>query len=240
MSRINFLAAAVVVLGAHAARAEMPMMASDQTQAMRIVQRGGMFAGSNWWNRYGEPVNAVALASADHGPVDKGGAVPLHGDGYVYGPGTCDCSPPCIWDLWAGYSMNPLRCRAGMHGCRSGHCRSCCGTVAKNCGVTCGSATPSCGAPVSCGAPISCGTAVSDCGCKPVCGKCRHFHLGERWRGFTAHWHCGCGTAIGCGAAVDCGCATPVAPMMSEKQASQGPPVPLPEDAALLRLPRLN
>jgi hypothetical protein len=45
---------------------------------------------------------------------------------------------------------------------------------------------------------------------------------------------------------VSCGCATPTSPAPSqaaeygEKQASQRPPVPLPDEAVLYPLPRLN
>jgi hypothetical protein len=45
---------------------------------------------------------------------------------------------------------------------------------------------------------------------------------------------------VSCGAPVSCGCATPIITPGLEKQADQRPPLPLPEDAALLQLPRLN
>ena len=251
MSRISLFAAAAVMLGANVCqvtvcRAETPNFGGDQTQAMSIVQRGRLLAGPNWWSRYGEPVNAVALANAGSSPSDKGGLagpIPMHGDGYVFGPGSCDCPPPCIADLWAGYYQNPKRCHPHHLGCRGcGHCGACCGRIKADCGcgaVSCAAPAPSCAVP-SCGAPVSCGDVVGDCGCKPICGKCRHFHRGH---GFLAHWHrrCdSCAGTLGCAGPVGCGCATPVAPFMSEKQASQGPPIPLPEEAALLPLPRLN
>ena len=231
----KLLAAAVVLLGTIECQGETPDFSGNQPQAMSLLQRGRLLTGAGWWNRYGEPVNAVALANAGTATVDKYGPtgnVPLHGDGYIYGPGACDCSPPCIWDLWSGYYQNPKRCHAHLLHKHCG-CGNCAGNCGKACAVSCTTKAPSCGAPVSCTA------AVPDCGCKPVCGKCRHFHVGDRWRGFTAHWHRNCDS---CSASLGCGCATPAAaaPLGSEKQASQGPPLPLPEEAVLFSLPRLN
>ena len=42
----------------------------------------------------------------------------------------------------------------------------------------------SCSTPAICGCttPVTCTTAAPDCGCKPVCGKCRSCHLGNHWR----------------------------------------------------------
>jgi hypothetical protein len=239
MLRINLGMAAAVLLLAGVCRAETPAFGGD-TQAMSMVQRGRLFMGGNWWSRYGEPVNAVALDSAGTSPSDKGmigGPVPMHGDGYVFAPGSCDCPPPCIWDLWTGYVQNPKRChphglRCG--GCGLGHGGCCCKLrCGGGCNAACGAPVPSCAAP-NCGAPLSCSAVVSDCGCKPVCGKCRHFHRGH---GFLAHWHRRCDS---CAAPIGCGCATPVLPGISEKQAIGAPPKPLPEDAALLALPRLR
>ena len=123
--------------------------------------------------------------------------MPMYGDGgYVYGPGTCDCPPPCIGHLW---TFNPKRCHnhhlLSRHcGCNS--CDGCCGTSrplhgmlvrifghgccdSNSCtsSVSCGCAAPTC----TTSAP-SC-TAAADCGCKPVCGKCRPCHLGLRVHG---------------------------------------------------------
>jgi hypothetical protein len=70
-----------------------------------------------------------------------------------------------------------------------------------------------------------------------VCGKCRHFHVGDKWRGFMAHWSC---CKPSCSAPVGCGCTTPAAPGYSSEKQAQRPPVPLPEDAVLFPLGRLN
>jgi len=260
MRYTRLLAALLFALGATQCLAETPDWSQNSPQAMSIMQRTRLFNGPNWWSRYGEPVNAEALAQADGSPSDKGGYVPappVYGDGYIFGPGSCDCPPPCIWGLWTGYYQNPHRCNPGQwlhrHG---GACGDGCGNCGHGCGlfgrggsgcsVGCGAAV-GCTSPVSCAAP-SCTAATPDCGCKPVCGgKCRSCHLGHQWRGFMAHWNCGsksCSTALGCGCAtpVSCGCSTPLDSgwLPSEKQATKGPPTPLPEDAAVYPLRRLK
>ena len=48
--------------------------------------------------------------------------------GYVYAPGACDYTPPCVNHLWDGYEQRPHRCYPPhMHGgCRGQHgCSSC-------------------------------------------------------------------------------------------------------------------
>jgi hypothetical protein len=239
------LGAAAALLVAGQGFAETPDFSGSQVPAMSLMQRGRMFSGTNWWSRYGEPVNAVAMQEAETSPSDKNGyagPVPMHGDGYVFTPGSCDCSPPCVWDLWTGYSQNPKRCHQGCHSlhrhCGCGDCGRC--RLFSRCGSACdvGCAKPSCTTP-SCAEPVSCTTAAADCGCKPVCGRCRHFHVGQRWQGFRAHWTRSCDS---CSSPLGCGCTTPAAPMPigAEKQAFQGPPKPLPEEATLFPLPRLN
>ena len=116
--RWNRLAAALlVVTNAAACLAETPDWSGNRPQPMQLFQgqmqpfQGRLLGGQNWWTRYGEPVNSVALAQAESSPSDKtgsGGPMPMYGDGgYVYSPGACDYSPPCIWNLWGGYFSNP-------------------------------------------------------------------------------------------------------------------------------------
>ena len=242
--RWTYLATALcVALPAAACLAETPDLAGDHTQAMSLLGRARLFPGQNWWSRYGEPVNATALAQADALPPDKsmtGGPMPVYGDGYIFAPGSCDCPPPCIWQLWAGYYQNPLRCNPGGLLHRHGGCGAC-GAYAGGGGLfghCCGhgascSTTAACG----CAAPVTCTSAVPDCGCKPVCGKCRHCHLGK-WHGFAAHWNKPCSS---CSLPLSCGCTTPVAPLLdSEKQAAGRIPSPLPGETALYPLPRFN
>ena len=241
--RWTHLAAALsVTCGATACLAETPQTSSNRPQAMPLIQAGRLFAGANWWTRYGEPVNSVALAQADASPSDKAGVygpMPMHGDGYVYTPDACDCPPPCIDQLWAGYYQNPKRCNPGHHNLFNRHCGNdwgSCSAYGKVFGAGCCSTCDS-GKSCGCTTPVTCTTAAPDCGCKPVCGKCRHFHHGLR--GCMAHWNCNsCSAPIGCG----CAAAVPSGPFQapSEKQAINGPPRPLPEEPILYSLPRLN
>jgi hypothetical protein len=235
MKWTQLLAGLVAVLSATECLAETPNMAADQTTAMAVTLRNRLITGQDWWSRYGEPVNATALAQVS--PSDKGamGApIPLYGDGYIFAPGSCDCPPPCIWQLWAGYYQNPHRCNPDGHlfhrhcGCCGAHGGGGCGC----CGKGCSSCTKTaCG----CSAPVSCTTAATGCGCKPVCGKCRTCHLG--WHGCGAHWNKTCSS---CSAPLSCGCTTAVPPLWgSEKQAGKVPST-LPDEAALYTLPRLN
>jgi len=247
MKWTKLLAGLVVALSTTACLAETPQYSGDQSTALSLMQQGRMFggvSGPNWWSRFGEPINATALAQAETLPADKGGLLaplPIYGDGYIYRPGSCDCPPPCIWQLWAGYYQNPLRCSPGggwLH--RHCHCGDDCGAYGGGGGPCCGRGCgPSCATSTSCGCatPITCTSPASSCGCKPVCGKCRHCHLGM-WHGFSAHWTKPCGS---CSAPLGCGCTTAVsAPPGLEQQASGGIPQPLPEEAALYPLPRLN
>jgi len=258
--RWTHLAAVFVACSAIECLAETPDMSGNRPQAMQLFQ-GRLFGGQNWWTRYGEPVNATQLAQVEPTPADKSTPhAPMsdYGDGYIFGQGVCDCSPPCIWNLWTGYVQIPKRCYPyGAHhrgggscfaygngGCGNGACGNGCGGCGQ--GMLAGifghggcNSCDSCSSSVSCGCstPVTCTTAAPDCGCKPVCGKCRSCHLGNKWRCFTAHWNCGCNSC----SAPTCGCTTPAASdMPSEKQASQSPPTPLPEEALLHPLPRLN
>jgi hypothetical protein len=229
----------IVVLLASNCLAERPDFAGDQPSAISILQRSRLLTGQNWWSRFGEPVNATALSQMDASPSDKGmmaGPMPIYGDGYAFAPGSCDCPPPCIWDLWTGYYQNPHRCHPDCHLLhrRCGHCGGC-GGACSHCGRGCGQSCAA-KAPCGCSAPVSCTTAASGCGCKPVCGKCRQCHLGM-WHGFAAHWTKPCGSCsmpLGC-----CSTVMPdAAPPLYEKQATGKQPMPLLDEAALLPLPR--
>jgi len=222
--------------------AETPNFASDQTQAMSLVGRARFFPGQNWWSRFGEPVNAAALNQPD--PLDRGavaGTMPVYGDGYIYGPGACDCPPPCIAQLWAGYFQNPWRCDPNGHGLLH-HRHGCgaCGAYAGGGGLFghgCGCGQSCTAKACGCATPVGCAASVPDCGCKPVCGKCRHCHAG-RWHGFAAHWTKSCNS---CSLPLSCGCTTPVGPLPGfEKQAGAKMPAPVAVEPALYPLSRLN
>src|SRR5207249_153520 len=108
---------------------------------------------------------------------------------------------PCIWHLWTGYYQNPKRCNPhGRRNCNDGYgAGGACGNGCGNCGSGRGmlanifghGCCNSCSTGTSCGCttPVTCTTAAPDCGCKPVCGKCRTCHMGNHWRGFMAHWN---------------------------------------------------
>jgi hypothetical protein len=252
----RLVAALFVAMSTAACLAETPEWSGNRPQPMQLFQ-GRLLGGQNWWTRFGEPVNSAAMAQAETSPSDKAAAMPMYGNdpGYIYSPGACDYSPPCIWNLWNGYFANPCRCynHHWLHnhcGCGAGGCNVCgngcntgCGTGhhcqlfhklwGNNCGcgtscttaASCGCAVPSCAAP-SCGAP-TCSTAA-DCGCsKPLCGKCHSCHHCGKWRNFMAHWNCGCNS---CSAPLSCGCSTPTAvEPSSEKQAAEDySPIPVP------------
>jgi hypothetical protein len=109
--------------------------------------------------------------------------------GYVYSPGVCDYTPPCVNHLWDGYEQRPHRCnpihvhQCGMRGC--GQCGS--GACGASAGCdTCGSANScGCGGHASLlkrahgwhfggkiyGDCSSCGTIAPSCGCDGMGGK---------------------------------------------------------------------
>jgi hypothetical protein len=103
--------------------------------------------------------------------------------GYVYAPGACDYTPPCVNHLWDGYVQRPHRCYPPhMHGgCRGQHgCGSCggCGTCGS--GSSCGGGHCSLlkrahgwhfGGKVWSGGCSSCGDIAPSCGCDGIGGK---------------------------------------------------------------------
>src|SRR5262245_1214652 len=136
--RWTLLAALFAACCATNCLAETPDVAGSRPQAMQLFQ-GRLFSGQGWWNRYGEPVNATALAAQPAEKLAPVGPMPAYGDGYVFGPGSCDCPPPCISHLWNGYYQNPKRCHPHVHrhcGCANGsivgdECAPCRGMLAR-------------------------------------------------------------------------------------------------------------
>ena len=73
-------AALLAAFAATTCLAETPEWSGNRPQAMQLLQGGRLFSGQGWWSRYGEPVNATALAQADSSPSDKSGpAGPMRG-----------------------------------------------------------------------------------------------------------------------------------------------------------------
>jgi len=98
--------------------------------------------------------------------------------GYVYAPGACDYTPPCVNHLWDGYVQMPHRCypptHGGRHGCGHGGCGSCGSCNSCGLGSSCGCGHPSMlrrahgwhfGSKVGCS---SCGVIAPSCG-QPTC-----------------------------------------------------------------------
>jgi hypothetical protein len=92
--------------------------------------------------------------------------------GYVYAPGACDYTPPCVNHLWDGYEQKPLRCYGihmhggcrGMYGC--GGCDSCGGhgsLLKRAHGWHFGGKVY--------GGCSSCGDIAPSCGCDGIGGK---------------------------------------------------------------------
>jgi len=174
MKWMSLASGMVAALAATACLAETPEFSSGRAALAPVLPAGRQFGGENWWTRFGEPVNAVALAEvapAKAAGMEASGPVPLYGDGYIFGPGSCDCPPPCIYHLWDGYAQHPKRCNPYVPwfhgqcgdcdgGCGNGGCGHC--GLGRGCG--CGKGCcPSCAtkAACGCGQPVSCGCATA-------------------------------------------------------------------------------
>ena len=100
-----------MILAAVAALSLAVLAPSQAAEPQPIRQAS--YAGSNWWARYGS--GPVAQPEAMPVPVTvepEAVSMPHGGYGYdyIYYPGICDYTPPCIDWLWAGYAPNPCRC----------------------------------------------------------------------------------------------------------------------------------
>ncbi|QDU29162.1 hypothetical protein ETAA8_42690 [Anatilimnocola aggregata] len=172
--------------------------------------------------------------------------------GYVFGPGSCDYTPPCVDHLWNGYCQRPHRCHG--HGHRHCHLRGSCGIATSGC-ATCdtGSAAScdsGCGVARSCHGcflhsgrhrytGLSCGNSCSSCG--DACGTgCGHGHglFSGKHRGWFAN------LCNACDGDLSCGCAAPVGDMSSPESvptpAADDNAAPLADDAKSARREMLN
>jgi hypothetical protein len=219
MKWMQFAAAALLLAAAGTATAAEP----QPTTIRSASPRGSFSVASNWWARFGEPVNQEQLETSAPATVvvDPEGHA-MGNPGYVYGPGACDYTPPCVDWLWNGYYQNPKRCHPDFVQKFCGSCRKGCGlgngcgcNVAADCG--CGAPAASC----DCAAP-----SVPDCGCETGCKKCKHFH----WSWHKLKHRCGlCDCAdVSCVAPTcEASCAAPTCEGLAP--AVEPAPQPVPE-----------
>ena len=129
--------------------------------------------------------------------------------GYVYAPGACDYTPPCVNHLWDGYVQHPHRCDPiQLHG--FGH----------GCGA-CGNG--GCG---SCGMASSCGCGGGHCG---MMKRAHGWHFGGKVWGCSS-----CSDMVPSCAKPTCAMPTCAAPSCAWEggKGSDAPAPPAPDDAA--------
>jgi hypothetical protein len=139
--------------------------------------------------------------------------------GYVYSPGACDHTPPCVNHLWDGYCQNPCRCRPHGHhfhrgcghhmgcstcnsGCNMGGCHGCRLHGLRHFGGS------------SCGCETACNTCDTGCGHRHGCGLFSGKH-----RGWFAS------LCASCDGGMSCGCAAPIG---GDALPSNAEPIPTP------------
>jgi len=134
--------------------------------------------------------------------------------GYVFGPGSCDWTPPCVDHLWNGYCQRPCRCGGGHGHFHSMFHHSCGGCGQSNGCATCGNNYGSCGGGCH-GCRLhggrhhgGCGNSCSTCNtCTAACG-CGGGHFGKHLRAKCNSWYNNLCNA--CDGGMSCGCAAPV------------------------------
>lgn len=138
------------------------------------------------------PVTPAAFAPSEEKEVPPAAAITPHApvhyrlatwdiwngthSGYVYAPGACDYTPPCVDHLWDGYEQHFLRCHPlpmrshhGCRGCNAGMDSGCgCESVGRGCRTKRAHAWHFGGKIWSC---ASCGDIAPSCGCDGADGK---------------------------------------------------------------------
>ena len=172
----SFAAAFAVAMNAAEPRLAPPRLAKVSVNAARFAE---------------EPNEAPPAAAPRQAPITPHAPVLYRqaswdiwsgtATGYVYAPGACDYTPPCVNHLWDGYVQRPHRCYPPhMHGCHG----------QRGCG--------------SSGGCDTCGSA-SSCGCGGHCSLLKRAHGwhfgGKVWGGCSS-----CGDIAPSCAAPSCGC----------------------------------
>jgi hypothetical protein len=150
-------------------------------------------------------------------------------NGYVFGPGSCDYTPPCVDHLWDGYCQRPCRC-GHHHGHRLfNHCGG--GGHSAGC-ATCGDNYASCDSGCH-GCRLhgrrhhgGCETSVSTCdnGCDSGCGR---GHFGKHMRAKCCGWFNNLCNA--CDGGMSCGCAAPVGSLNGNGNGNGAESIPAPD-----------
>lgn len=126
--------------------------------------------------------------------------------GYVYSPGACDYTPPCVDHLWDGYCQNPCRCRTHCHHFHRG------------CGLNMGCSTCNTGCQSSCSFGGCHGCRLhglkhfggSSCGCQTGCNTC-NTGCGHGFGGLFAKHRGWFGNLCNaCDGGMSCGCAASI------------------------------
>lgn len=177
--------------------------------------------------------------------------------GYVFGPGSCDHTPPCVNHLWDGYCQRPCRCGHGLHfqrqcfqGCGGGGGCATCGQASVGCSSCGGGGHFGCHAcslhqfkhRLASTFDMGCNTCGNSCGttCAPACG-CGHKLFGGLHRGWFGNLCSACDGGMSCGCSDGLGGSAPSAlpnspaPELVPKPALNGPPEVPADDAKSAR-----
>jgi hypothetical protein len=159
--------------------------------------------------------------------------------GYVFGPGSCNYTPPCVNHLWDGYCQRPLRCGHHQHGHRLINHQGGCGYSAgcASCGTSYASCNTGCGMSSGCHGcrlhgrhfgGLGGGGSCSTCGdvCNGGCGH-GHFGRGQLFAKCSGWFNNLCDA---CDGGMSCSCSTPVNGNNGEAIPSPTPDNPMPSD----------
>jgi hypothetical protein len=158
--------------------------------------------------------------------------------GYVFGPGSCDYTPPCVDHLWDGYCQRPCRCgHHHGHGLFN-HCGRC-GGGNGGCS-TCGQSYASCDSGGGChGCRLhgghhnrgGCGCETSVSTCDSGNSGCGMGHFGKHMRAKCCGWFNNVCSSFDGG--MGCGCAAPIGNGGMGGNGAETVPTPAPDAPAV-------